>query len=187
LKIAECHLTSISPYSQSKVIQSEKNKKELDKDFEARVWRERAHAREDRHIIIPPMQFANSLKEAAKYLNLQVPGQGKRTYTKNFEAGVLVNEPLVLPDLVDKVKGEWLFVPSDGQRGGGRRVMKCFPFIPQWTGKVIYWIADDLITEDVFMEVLRTSGTLIGIGRFRPRNLGYYGRFECDDHTWIEQ
>lgn len=186
MKIAECKLESVSPYSQSRVIQSSKEKKELDKDYEARVWRERCHTAENGHIIIPPMQFCNSLKEAAKYLNLQVPGQGKRTYTKNFEAGVLVNEPVMLPEIADKVKGEWLFVPSDGRRGGGRRVMKCFPVIQHWVGTVTYWIVDDLITEDVFLEVLKTSGQLIGIGRFRPRNLGYYGRFKVNDHTWVE-
>ena len=142
---------------------------------------------QDGYIYIPPMQFSNSLKNAAKILNLSIPGQGKAKYTKNFEAGVLVFEGIKLPIKIDDVKGEWIHVPSDGRRGGTTRVMKCFPLIPEWKGTVTYNIFDDIITKDVFEQVIRASGELIGIGRFRPRNWGYYGRFIVEDIKWVEQ
>ena len=187
MKRAIAKLKSVSPYSQSRVIESLKGDREKSADYEARTWKERCHKTTDGHIYIPPMAFANSLKEAAKYLSIQIQGQGKATYTKNFEAGVMVLEPLVLPNTISEVNGETYFVPSDGKAGGGKRVMKTFPVIPSWSGTVEYVILDDIIGEDIFRRVLVASGTLIGIGRFRPRNRGYYGRFSVESIEWLEE
>jgi len=188
MKLAICNLKSVSPYSQSKVIDdSDKKSKELPKDFEVRAWRRRMHVTPDGHVFIPPMQFSGSIKGAAKYLSISVPGKGgKATYTKNFDAGVLVAEPIILPNIADEVEGEWLFVPSDGKPGGPVRVWKCFPLIREWEGVVTYHILDDLITEDIFSQVLIGSGQFIGVGRFRPRNRGYYGRFKVEGIQWQE-
>lgn len=177
-------LVSISPYSQSRAHFTAKHNQELAKDYEARTWRGRMHTTEDGHVFIPPMAFKNSLSEAAKFLSMQIPGKNKSTYTKHFEAGVLVFDPLVLPILAKDVHGEWLFVPSDGKRGGGSRVERCFPLIRAWEGQVTYHILDDTITQDVFARHLTVSGGLIGIGRFRPRNNGFYGRFEVKGLHW---
>ena len=94
---------------------------------------------------------------------------------------------LVLPETKDTVSGEWLFVPSDGMRGGGKRVSKCFPLIPRWNGTVKFVIFDNKITKEVFSRVLHEAGMLIGIGRFRPCNCGYYGRFSVEDIKWEEK
>ena len=67
---------------------------------------------------------------------MSIPGQGKKTYTKKIEAGVLVAEPLVLRQKLKDIDGEWLHVPSDGRRGGTTRVEKCFPLIREWEGEV---------------------------------------------------
>lgn len=176
MKIVRAHLESISFYSQSKHY-TPKPDRETAKDYEARTWRERCHTTNDGHIYIPPMAFKNCLSEAAKFLAMQIPGKGKSTYTKHFEAGILVLDELTLPILKDEVEGEWLFVPSDGRRGSGSRVEKCFPLIRSWAGIVTFHVADPVISKEVFEKHLNTAGTLIGIGRFRPRNNGYYGRF----------
>ena len=42
-----------------------------------------------------------------------------------------------------------------------------------------------MITEEVFRYHLEQAGTFIGIGRFRPRNNGYYGRFKLDSMEWL--
>ena len=187
MKQVVCTLKIVSPYSQSKHHETEKKPKELHDDYEQRTWRERMHyIPETGQIFIPPMQFAVSLKEACKYLNIQIPGKGKSTYTKNFDAGVMVVDPLMLDEYKDTVTPERVYVPSDGRRGGTTRVMKTFGIIHQWTGKVKYYILDDIITEDVFKQVLEASGSLIGVGRFRPRNCGYYGRFEVTKIEWTE-
>jgi hypothetical protein len=184
MREAVATLKSASPYSQSRYYYTEKLDKENHADYEKRTWRDRLHANKDGFVFIPPMAFKNCLSEAAKYLSIQIPGKGKATYTKHFEAGVLCMDPLVLPIKKDDVEGEWLHVPSDGRRGGTKRVEKCFPVIHEWSGDVIFHILDNTITEDVFENHLTQAGQFIGLGRFRPRNNGYYGRFSVEDIVW---
>lgn len=184
MKIAVAHLKSESIYSQSKHYEVPKLKGELPKDYEERTWRNRMHADETGHVMIPPTAFANCIKDAAKYMSLKIPGKQMATYTKHFDAGILVSVPLVLPVKVDDIKGQWLFVPSDGKPGGGKRVMKCFPVIEKWEGDVTFYILDDVITEDIFRQVLTTAGMLIGIGYFRPIRRGYWGRFSLGEVKW---
>src|SRR5262245_36928815 len=107
MKTATVTLTGVSPYSQSKHYQDQpKKEKESAADYEVRTWRERCHVTEDGHIFIPPMAFKNCLAEAAKFLSERIPGKGTATYTKHFEAGILVTEPLLLPELKKDVRGE---------------------------------------------------------------------------------
>lgn len=189
MKTAIAYLKSTSPYSQSKFIDKEDHPKigdgkESNDDFEKRTWRHRVHNDENGNVFIPPMAFKNCLSEAAKYLNMQVPGKGKSTYTKHFEAGVLVVDPLTLPLKWNDVQCQKLHLPSDGKRGGGKRVLKYMPLIPSWEGKVTFLILDETITEKVFSDVLKEAGRFIGIGTFRPRNNGFYGRFEVVNIDW---
>ncbi len=184
MKTAVATLKSVSTYSQSRHYTTEKLSKEIARDYEARTWRDRLHINDDGHVFIPPMAFKNCISEAAKFLGIQIPGKGKSTYTKHFEAGVLVVDAVVLPIKKEDVSGEWLFVPSDGKRGGGKRVEKCFPVIHEWSGDVTFYVMDETITEDVFEHHLREAGKFIGIGRFRPRNNGFYGRFRVEQIKW---
>lgn len=184
MKTAIAHLKSSSPYSQSAYYKTPALEKESKADYEARTWRDKCHTTEDGYIYIPPMSFKNCITEAAKYLSVQIPGKGKATYTKHFEAGVLVMQPMPLPIKKEDVKGEWLFVPTSGKRGDGKRVEKCFPVIHHWEGKVEFLIFDETITEKVFTHHLEEAGKFIGIGRFRPRNNGFYGRFSVESVEW---
>jgi len=133
---------------------------------------------------MPPMAFKNCLSEAAKFLSHRIPGKGKATYTKHFEAGVLVTDALVLPIKKESVEGQWLFVPSDGKRGSGSRVDKCFPVIKEWEGDVTFFILDETIDEAAFKEHLEEAGKFIGLGYFRPRNNGFWGRFSVEAIKW---
>ena len=189
MKTVIATLVSKAPYSPSKEKDHAfpRDKKESAADHEERTWRERTHYDEKRQIFIPPMAFKNCLSEAAKFLSVQIPGQGKATYTKHFEAGILIMEGIPLGISVDEVAGEWLFVPSDGRRGGGKRVWKCFPKISSWTGDLTAYILDDKITKDVFEYHLQQAGSFIGVGRFRPRNNGFYGRFAVEDIIWQDK
>lgn len=184
MRTAIATLKSMSPYSQSQAHFTPKLEKEGADDYEQRTWRERLHATEDGNVFIPPMAFKNCLSEVAKFLGKQIPGKGKSTYTKHFEAGVLVTDALVLPIKRDDVPGETLFVPADGVRGSGKRVKKTFPVIHKWEGDVVFHVFDDTITPKVFEEHLAQAGSFIGIGRFRPRNNGFYGRFTVEKVKW---
>lgn len=184
MRIAKCELESLSPYGQSRYHATEKLNQENSKDYEKRTWRERAHINKDGFMFIPPMAFKNCLAEAAKYKAEQIPGKGKTTYTKHFEAGLMVVEPLALTVKKEDIDGLWLFVPADGKRGGSKRVEKCFPVIQEWGGVVEFHILDDTITEEVFERTLTDAGQFIGVGFFRPRNNGYYGRFKVNNVKW---
>jgi hypothetical protein len=181
---AKIYLKSITPYSQGKYHETEKKNKENHNDYEKRTWREKMHINKNGNVFIPLTSIKNCLSEAAKYLSIQIPGKGKSTYTKHFEAGILVEDHIVLDYKKDEVDCEWVFVPSDGKRGGTRRVNKCFPYFPEWEGNTIVKILDQTITREVFELHLKEAGRFIGLGRFRPRNNGYYGRFEVIKIEW---
>jgi hypothetical protein len=190
MKSVIAELKGESPYSQSRPYTKEDVpalSKELHDAYEKRTWRNRMHVTSDGRIEIPGATFANCIKEAAKRLSIKIPGKGQATYTKSFEAGVMVTDPLVLDLKADDVKVDKLFVPSDGKRGGGKRVWKYFPRIDEWSGKVTFFLFDDVITEDIFRQVLAASGMLVGIGRFRPQNCGFYGRFSVKALRWQEE
>lgn len=174
-------LKSSSPYSQSKAVMAEKLPKESHDAYEKRTWRERLHATDEGNVFIPPMAIKNCLAECGTYLGIQIPGKGKNTYTKHIVAGVLVVDPIILPIKKEEVECECFFVPSDGKRGGAKRVHKYFPVIHEWSGEAIIHVFDETITRDVLEQHLVEAGKFIGIGRFRPRNNGFYGRFEVVD------
>jgi hypothetical protein len=178
MKTCIVELKSVSPYSQSRHHDTPKLDKEGHDDYEKRTWRERLNVLPDDSIFIPNGAFKNCLSEIAKYLGMQIPGKGKNQFTKHFVSGLMVPEPLVLPYKKDDVLGEWRHVPADGRRGGTKRVMKCFPVIPEWSGEVLFHILDDTITESIFEYHLAQAGSYIGIGRWRPANNGMYGRFK---------
>ena len=185
---AEVRLIGVSPLSMSKYHHIEKGTKESHADFEKRIWREKLHYNETGHVIIPAMMIKNCLSESAKYLSERIEGKGKATYTKHFEAGVMVEDDITLKIHKDKVEGEWVFVPSDGRRGGTSRVEKCFPKIAKgWTGDVEIVILDETITKDIFEKHLKEAGRFIGLGRFRPRNNGVYGRFSGKVLSWKQE
>lgn len=182
-------LESTSPYSQSKhydefQVPPINDGKETKDAYEARTWRNRLHVDDNGEVFIPPMAFKNSLSEAAKYLSMQIPGKGKSTYTKHFEGGLMVPEAVGLGIKAEDVGHEWHFVPSNGVRGNGKRVNRCFPLIRKWAADVLFVILDETIDENPFAKHLQAAGMFIGIGRFRPRNNGFYGRFKVNNIVW---
>jgi len=186
IKVVTAEILGVSILSFGKYHNTPKEDRELHADHEKRTWREKLHYdKKTNEVFIPPMMFKNCLANVARYLSIQIPGQGKKTYTKKIESGILVIDEIPLGINKDDVDHEWVHVPSDGKRGGTSRVNKCFPIIqPGWKCKVPFHILDPIITEDVFLEHLSEAGQFIGIGRFRPQNNGYYGRFTVEKLQW---
>lgn len=184
--LARAYLKSAAPYSQSRFHQTPKKVKEGDDDYEKRTWREKCHTDKDGHLYIPPMAFKNALSTAATFRSEKIKGRGVATYTKHFLAGVLVVQPLILPLRKDDIPGEWIHANPQGQRGGSKRVMRCFPVIHEWEGDVEFIILDSTITRDVFERHLVEAGNLVGIGRFRCEKGGFYGRFKVERLDWVE-
>ena len=192
MKSAVMKVVGESPYSQSKHYSLEEvpklnGGKETADAYERRTWRNRMHVTKDGFVEIPGGAFANAIKGSAKRLKLQVPGKGRVEYTKYFEAGIMCPDSIVLPIKAADVPSEQLFVPSDGRRGGGKRVTKWFPRIDSWGGDLVVYIFDEIITADVFKQVVTAAGLLVGVGRFRPENCGFYGRFSVASIKWREE
>jgi hypothetical protein len=176
--------SGISPYSQSKFITTEKTRGEKHQDFEKRTWRERMELNSSGQVVLNPMAIKRSLEDAAKFSGMTIPGKGKSTYTKRLLSGIMVVEQIPLGATDDDIIGEWYHVPSDGVRGGGKRVMKCFPMIREWGGTTEITVLDEAVTNDVLREFCEIAGCFIGLGRFRPQKGGFYGRFEVTGFEW---
>lgn len=185
MKVCIANLEATTAYSQSRMHDTEKLEKERMDEYELRTWRNKAHV-DGSEIYIPPMAFKQALDTAAKRLGVQIPGKGKSTYTKHFLSGVLVMDKLMTGHSIDECSGEWINANSDGVRGSGKRVKRCFPTITSWSGKIPFYILDEVIDTKIFERVLTEAGSFIGIGRFRPENGGFYGRFSVVGTEWQE-
>ena len=197
MKVVRAKLKSISPYSQSHVIGEPKLESETHDDYEKRCWRFRIHADSDGIVFIPPMAFKKALDAAAKYASLKVTGRGNATYTKHVESGTFLYDPLLLDVKRDDVPGEWLFLDANGKKGkqSSGRVLRCMPKVDHWDGYVTIHVLDETVLntkpkqEDesskkpitVLQHFLEVAGAMIGIGRFRPENGGFYGRFVVEE------
>lgn len=176
-------LESVSRYSQSRQfgMDTPKEPKETHEDYERRVWRERCHTDDTGAVFIPPTAFSESIKAATGMDSQKIPGRRNETWKKHFVAGVMVPDGIALPVKKGAVKGEWLSLNSDGKKAGGTRVMRCMPYVDAWKGDISIHVFDDLITREILSHYIVQAGMLVGIGRFRPQNGGFYGRFKLLD------
>jgi len=185
MKIANVTMTSVTPYSQNRYHETDKLKGESAGEYEERTWKQRAHVNGNgKSIIIPAQQLKNCLCDAAKYLSMQIEGKGKQTYTKYFQTGILVDGDVSLNITTDDVKCEKVFMqmPTPGKS----RVNKFFPIIQKWSGTAKFLLLEDAIPKDIFETHIKKAGIAVGIGRFRIRLGGNYGRFKVDKIKWEE-
>ena len=177
----ECQLTSAGPLLFGKKISSQKETGENYDAFEKRTWRERMHVNDKGLVIIPCNALKRTLENVAQYLSESVPGKGKATYTKHFKAGIMVIQDILLepPMKAKDVEGVWMNVPSDGKRGGSKRVDRCFPVIMQWSGLAEIILQDPLLIDnpDKVEEYLSHAGKFIGLMSMTPRSGGSFGRY----------
>jgi hypothetical protein len=185
MRRVKVHFEGISTYSQSKMHEEPKLPKETADAYETRTWRSKCTVDKDGNILIPAMAIKFSLAAAAKKLGTQIPGRGKSTYTKYFEADVVPMNDAKLEVKQADVKSERLNVNADGVRGSGKRVWRTFPVIDAgYKSYIEFTIMDDTITKEVFEDVFYAAGNGIGIGRFRPEKGGTNGRFRATKFEW---
>ena len=189
--IATVKLSSTSPYSQGKYYQPEKSVDDKNRltgdEIERRNWWRRAHIDAKGRVFIPGCSFKKALEAASKYSSLQIPGQGKKTYTQKLKSAVMVLEDMTLPITTKQLQedfGVWVHVPSDGRQGGTSRVLRCFPTYPTWKGELDFHIFDPIVSEEVLRRFLEDAGKFIGIGTWRPEHGGMNGRFAVDGIKW---
>ena len=185
--VCEFDVIGMSPIGFSAPVRSVKKEDEAHDTYEDRTWKERAHVNKDGHLFIPPQALKNALLTAAKYRPRKVKGGGAKTYTKFIEAGLLVVDPMVLADskgkplTIDNVFGNRLFVPSDGVKGGGKRVWKTFPTLNEWQTHAVINVLEPMLLErpngpTVLRDYVDIALKFVGFGQFRPERGGYFGR-----------
>jgi hypothetical protein len=182
MKICKVSISGLSPYSASRAHEAERLKGETHEAYEERTWREKAHIKDD-NVFIPPMAFKIGLDRAAKVRGIQIPGKGKATYTKFFESGVIVTEPVFIA-AASEIMCERVHANADGVRGSGKRVWRKFPRIDNWSGDVKFHIIAPEITKEVFEETASYAGLSVGVGRFRPERGGFFGRYQVTKFVW---
>lgn len=177
MKTYQIQLESVSPYSSSRYHNTPRLDKESPDDYEKRTWREKLTTNEAGLVVINPMAFKFAMSSAAKYLGKKIKGKGQSTYGKIFDSGILIIDPLNTGVRKEDAAEVWVHANSDGRRGGGKRVMRCFPTLREWKGTLIVHVLDQTITKDILIEHLEAAGNFKGVGQYRPENGGLNGRF----------
>lgn len=182
--IARLTLKGISPYSQSRNHDSPKLDGETADAFDQRTWRNKLNVSPSGEVVIPAHGVMQAFAAAAKYSKRQIPGQGKATWTAKFQAGIALLEDPSLKISPEDASCITISANADGVRGSGKRVTRRFPIVNEWETTFDVYILDNIITEDVFREMVEISGMFIGLGRFRPQNGGTNGRFKIVNLDW---
>ena len=160
---------------------------ETNEMHEERTWQQKVNVNGDGQLYMQPFACKNSLESAAKWLKRKIKGENRATYIKRFVSGVICTELLLLEDhsgkplTLDDVDPVRLFVPSNGERGSGKRVFKIFPTVHEWSARGSIIVFDSKITEDVLRDHLVAVGRFIGWGSMRVENGGINGRFKVDN------
>jgi hypothetical protein len=183
--VATCHIVGVSPLSQSRQHSEPQLQGENKDDYDARTWRLKMNVSpETGTVVIPAHGMMQAIIGAARYSSEQIPGQGKKTWTAKFAAGISIMADIdtgIDPETIPMVT---ISANADGVRGSGKRVTRRFPIMHQWDAKFEVWILDPIITEPVFRKMLATAGMFIGLGRFRPEKGGTNGRFRVESVAW---
>lgn len=189
---ATVSIKGISPYTQGKAYPPDmaKASDETHDSFDERAWRHRSHVGADGFAVIPGMAIHKALIAAAKFRGERIPGEGAKTWTKRFGAGILILEHATIQPLVTHADMQCcvIHVPSDGSPGGSKRVYRRFPIFEEWSAQIKVTVVDGLIDEATFTRHMETAGKFVGIGTHRPssNSPGTNGRFAVESIEWAE-
>lgn len=181
--MARVSLESFGPYHQSQYHSEPKLEGESPGDYNLRCWRSHLNVRNGT-VHIKARAIHAALIDAAAYAGLKIEGQGNKTWTKKFGAGIVIFDDIDLGIPVEEVGYVDLLVNPQGRSEGGTRISKRLPMISKWTATFDVHILDPIITEDVFTEMLEIASLFIGIGQYRPQNGGTAGRFKVVSIDW---
>ncbi len=183
MRNAVIKIKGLTPYSQSRALQSEKTREETHEDFDKRIWPERMHVTEDGEVFIPATAITQGMAAAASYLGKggNLKKKGNATWAQNFTCGLAIAQGPRLGVQAKDVRPELVYCHVNGQRGSGARVWRRYPIIDEWSTTFTIHILDDSIPDAIFRQVLEAFGLFVGIGRYRPLNGGYLGRFTIED------
>jgi len=179
MRVATIEVKGLTPYSQSKPLQSERKKEETHDDFDQRIWQERIHHDDAGNVFIPATCISQGLAVSASYLGKGggLSKKGQATWAENFRCGLAIANSPKIGKTVDDAVAERVYCHADGKRTCGTRVWRTFPIFHDWAATFVIHILDDTIPEEIFKKVVEAFGLFNGVGRYRPQNNGYLGRF----------
>jgi len=179
-------IIGVGPMMFGSRITETKRSDETHEQLEERTWLRRCTVNQDGNLAIKSTAIHRSLITASKWTSKKL--KGSKTYTKRFEAGLICLRPLfeitngkieLTPKSCYK---ETLSVPSDGMRGGKKRVIKHFPMLkPGWKIMASFMVTDEALTLEIIEEHAKTAGIHDGLGSQRIGNAGPNGMFVVSD------
>ena len=188
MKICKAYLESLSPYSQSAQHDEPRLERESPDDYDIRTWRRKCTTNDDNQVCIPAMALKQALDLTAQKLGEKVPGRRGATYKSFFTSGIICAADVPISNGKPLTPADAIMVTinanADGVRGSGKRVRRRFPVFNKWNGVAEFTIIDEIITETVFEDHLKSAGMIAGIGRYRPSNGGSNGRFRVLKVEW---
>ena len=177
-------LTSAAPLFFGAPVFEKKKSDETHEQFEERTWRDKVRRTDSGQVYIQPFALKNAMEAAGSRLGMKLTG--KVTYTKLFRQGIMVNDELLLTDksgkpiTIESITPIPMFVPSDGKRGGGKRVMRIFPQLKEWRTEAAVVCFDSRLTDTVVRAHIEEAGKFIGFGSMRVEGGGVAGRFAVE-------
>lgn len=182
MRIVKMQMKSVSPISFGGMPRSPMKKGESHDDYDKRVWMERASEDGHGNVVVKGMALQRCIQAAAK--KYAIKKKGMATFTKNFEGGIMAMGDMHIGVRVADLVARPLLLNSDGIRGSGKRVERIIPHVLSWSGEIEFAILDDEIRVDDFESTVKKAGIFVGVGQFRPENLGINGRFEVEKFEW---
>ena len=167
---------------------SDKQHNESHAQWEARIWRERAHVAKvngQRCCILPAINLKRSVESGAKACAMSIPGKGKCTFTAPMAAAFLpLGDAVIMldgsPFLESQLTSITVGCDARGQKKATTRVMRTFPVIPAgWVADVRVMLNDDDLQQHwrAIHQFIARAGTREGIGRWRPGTGGLNGQY----------
>jgi hypothetical protein len=180
--LATYEFTGVSDLMFGQHVPEPKKDDETYDQYEQRTWQQKVYLR-DGQCALKPFALKNALESAAKWLSLKISGERGKTFTARFVSGILVTDPLLLTTnghkaTIKDVEPVVIFAPSDGKRGGAKRVFRIFPTIHQWETIARVMVFDNKITPDVLDRHIDAVSQFIGFGSMRTGKGGINGRFK---------
>ena len=157
-------------------------------DWWEKTCYDRLHLGADGNATVPAMMLKYCLDEGCRNLSPDDKKfRGNEQWTKYFEYGICLTENVSLGVKPEAFRKEWIWADSNGKKGrqSSSRVKRCYPTLDVgWKINPTFVVLDEKITQDIFEKALASAGWFCGLGRFRPQNQGYYGRFDVKKIKW---
>jgi hypothetical protein len=178
-------IVGTTPYSQSRRVEvfEPKREKESHDEWDLRVWRLKAHTSPDgKSVVIPSHGIQQALVLGAQKgrLTPSAAKSAREGLAKRLETGLMMMGDASTDMSLDNAVMIAIQANADGKRGSGARVTRRFPVWNEWSARFEVTLLDETLTTADLTAAVKWAGLVAGLGRFRPANGGFNGRFNVE-------